>query len=305
MYKKISEERSTVRDASSWPRVDSPGSPNFQRYLVQEKLVETQLSEIYGAVDKASGRDVVIKRSSKKADLLEECNKYIYREAVALSQLDDAHIVRLLDYGVSGETNFLVLEHLPGITLYQRLEMGIINPRLAKSLFSELCDALQVIHDNNLVHCDITPGNVFLTFPFHKIIDFGLVKFTNAPDRDVARKPDGVLMGTFNYMAPEQALDHEIDHRTDIFAFGVLMYRTLTGYSPFEGEGMEILLNILQKDPKPLDDAPQRIPKYMRKAIMKALEKNPADRFQSAAEMKAALKGYEKTKSSSSSTFEQ
>lgn len=264
-------------------------------YSVQGRITEGGMSTIYLATcldGECSNKKVVIKLTNAQLDLN---GGFLKGEGEGLGRVDHRNIMKILDEGVYddgfADTAFLVLEHLEGETLSQLLQKGgAVSLERACAIFIQLCDALAAVHAAGMIHCDVKPGNIFLTKEAEqgeiaKLFDFGLVMFA----RKV--KPDGILRGTGDYIAPEIMRDEIYDNRVDIYAAGVTMYEMLTGELPFNSDSMYSLLEQVSAGglPIPLRARKADIPVEVEEMVMRALEKDPAKRFQTAKEMKSAI----------------
>jgi eukaryotic-like serine/threonine-protein kinase len=223
------------------------------------------------------------------------------REARAISSLSHPHICALFDVGRHDGTDFLVLELLEGETLAQRLAGGPIPPAQALTIAIQICDALDKAHRSGIVHRDLKPANVMLTKAGAKLLDFGLAKgaapvvtgggLSMLPTTPANLTAQGTILGTFQYMAPEQIEGLEADARTDIFAFGALLFEMLTGRPAFEGKTRASLLGAILKDEPPRTSSVQPLaPKALDRILATCLAKDPDDRYQSARDLLRDLK---------------
>jgi hypothetical protein len=209
------------------------------------------------------------------------------------------NIIDVIDLGVSEEGDpYLVMEYLEGEGLGSRLERaGPFDLPAASGILEAALVALNAAHDKGIVHRDLKPDNIFLVHqkgetPGVKLIDFGISKFVSCNDQTKLTQ-DGSMLGTPAYMSPEQARGlEEVDHRTDLYAVGVIMYEMLTGYLPFAGANYnELLVNVLTCDPADPKTVYPDFDEVARPVLEKALSKDPADRYQSAQEMLADVRG--------------
>jgi serine/threonine-protein kinase len=222
------------------------------------------------------------------------------REAKSISALNDPHICALYDIGHEMGVDFLVLEHLEGESLAKRLERGPLPLDQALKLAVEIAAALDKAHSLGITHRDLKPGNVMLTKAGAKLLDFGLAKVaTPAADHDATAAPTrtapltqhGTLLGTFQYMAPEQIEGEEADKRSDIWAFGCVLHEMLTGTRAFDGKTHASLAGAILKDAPPRVSAVQPLaPSGLDHLVGTCLAKNPDDRWQSAADIARELK---------------
>jgi Tol biopolymer transport system component len=257
------------------------------------------MGEVYKAVDTRLGRTVAVKVLPAGLAADPEFRQRFDREAKAISQLSHAHICTLYDVGEHEGTAFLVMEHLEGETLAQRLSKGPIPVEQALGYAIEIAGALDKAHRQGIVHRDLKPGNVMLTKAGTKLLDFGLARtgvgpvsgsletrLSSIPAGAPLEAPltaRGTILGTFQYMAPEQVEGVEADARTDIWAFGCVLYEMLSGRRAFEGKSQVSLLGaILEREPTPISELQPTTPPALARLVRTCLAKNPDDRFQTA-----------------------
>ena len=226
------------------------------------------------------------------------------REARAASSLSHPHICTVFDVGRDRDVDFLVMEFLDGHTLAERVAAGPLPVEEAVTRGIEIAGALDSAHRHHLVHRDLKPSNVMVTDAGAKLLDFGLVKRT--PDRagaavvDATRAHDvtqpGIVVGTISYMSPEQARGQEVDGRTDLFSLGVVLYELVTGRKPFEGQtSVDVVSAILSVDPTPPRSVREDLPADVEAVILRALRKDPAQRYQTAGELLEDLRATRRT----------
>jgi non-specific serine/threonine protein kinase len=278
----------------------SPGT-RLGPYAVTAKIGEGGMGEVYRATDTRLDRTVAIK--VLPADLASdpERKRRLDREAKTISSLNHPHICTLHDIGTqepstgSGQAvDYLVMEYLEGETLADRLARhGPLPTEDAVRYASQIASALEKAHDRQIVHRDLKPGNVMLTESGVKVLDFGIA--TRVADRDLetATRATGSLAdaggiaGTLPYMAPEVLRGEPAAARSDVWALGVLLYETLGGQQPFAGAtGAEVTSAIMRDAPPPLPDA---VPDGLQTIVQQCLRKDPAQRYQRAGEVRAAL----------------
>jgi eukaryotic-like serine/threonine-protein kinase len=229
-----------------------------------------------------------------------EARERFEREARAISALNHPYICHLYDVGEQDGHNYLVMEYMEGETLSSRLLRGRLPLEVALRYATEIADALDAAHRRGIVHRDLKPSNIFATQHGEcKVLDFGLAKLeqteTGSNAATVAAAElltiPGSAMGTAAYMSPEQVRGEELDSRTDIFSFGVLLYEIVTGALPFQGKTSGMLADaILNREPKPPTQLNPDVPLEVHHILSKALEKDRDLRYQSAAEMGADLR---------------
>jgi serine/threonine protein kinase len=222
------------------------------------------------------------------------------REAKTISQLSHPHICALYDVGSADGVEYLVMELLEGETLSQRLAKGPLPLEQALRYGQEIADALDKAHRQGIVHRDLKPGNVMLTKSGVKLLDFGLAKAlpTPVPAESLTSLPtqqnlteEGTILGTLQYMAPEQLEGREADSRTDIFAFGCVLYEMATGKKAFSAASQASLITaIMSSDPAPISSIQPMTPPSLDRVVRKCLAKSPEDRWQSAADLGSELK---------------
>ncbi len=275
------------------------GSVAAGRFRVMGIIGEGGMGRVYSALDEGTGMMTAIKVASDSASTpLEKSAAFLAREIRAMSMLRHENIVGYVGHGVHLGRPFLALEYVDGETLRERtLFRGTLQPGPCRSIFMQMCDALGAAHQEGVVHGDIKPGNIFLASGARdetlvKLFDFGLVKFMlEGGDPGRVQEP-GVITGTVAYLAPEQLKEMDFDHRADIYAMGVTMYQTLSGALPFAGlTDWTILNSKIGGRAVPLGKRCPGMFPGMEGVVMRALERNPDDRFQSAADMKNALSG--------------
>jgi non-specific serine/threonine protein kinase len=280
-----------------------PGDP-ISHYRIRGQLGAGGMGLVFAAQDARLGRNVAIKFLSAELAASADGLERFRREARAASALNHPNICTVYDIGTHQGTPFLVMEHLEGETLGDRIAGKPRRVAEVVDIGIQIADALEAAHAHGIVHRDIKPGNLFVTRRGQaKILDFGLAKLAaeggepDCPDSaavtltmaDDLTKP-GTAVGTVAYMSPEQARGEEIDSRTDLFSFGAVLYEMCTGVAPFAGDSIaEIFDGILNKPVPPPSRANAAIPPALDTVILAALEKDRRTRVQSAAEMRAAL----------------
>ncbi len=262
------------------------------------------MGEVYKARDARLERTVAVKVLPPHLSSNPELRQRFEREARTISQISHPHICALYDVNREGETEYLVMEYLEGETLADRLGKGPLPGEQLLRYGIEIADALDKAHRQGIVHRDLKPGNVMLTKSGVKLLDFGLAKF-QAPGRDAssgvsrlatemqASQPlteRGTVLGTFQYMAPEQLEGKDADSRSDIFSFGAVLYEMATGRKAFSGSSQASLIGaILRDDPPPISEISPMIPPALNRVVKTCLSKDPEDRFQTAHDAKLQL----------------
>ena len=251
------------------------------------------MGEVYKARDTRLGRTVAIKVLPSGLSPSPEARQRFEREAKTISQLSHPHICAIYDVGREGETEYLVMEYLEGGTLADRLAKGPLSVEQTLRFGIEIADALDKAHGQGIVHRDLKPGNVMVTASGVKLLDFGLARVfaADVPGEDLTSAPttgadltrEGTVIGTVSYMAPEQVEGRHADARTDIFAFGSVLYEMTTGKRPFEGASQPSIFSaILRDDPAPVTAVAPLCPPALDRLIRTCLAKDPGERWQSA-----------------------
>jgi predicted Ser/Thr protein kinase len=256
------------------------------------------MGEVYKARDTRLDRIVAIKVLPEVLAGDPQFRERFDREARAISQLDHPHICALYDVGEQDGTAFLVMQYLEGETLADRLAKGALPLEQALKAAIEIASALEKAHRAGITHRDLKPGNVMLTRSGAKLLDFGLAKTrapvsvsgTMAPTVAPNLTAQGAILGTFQYMAPEQLEGQDADARTDIFAFGALLYETLTGRKAFDGKSQASLIGaIMHTDPPPMSALQPLAPTALDRLVRVCLAKDPNERWQSVGDVRREL----------------
>lgn len=256
------------------------------------------MGEVYLARDSRLGREVAIKvlPQAMSADVMRK--QRFEREAKTISSLNHPNICTLYDVGSHDGIAFLVMEYVQGETLATRLEKGPLPLEQALKFGAQVAYALDRAHRSGVVHRDLKPGNIMLTSAGAKMLDFGLAKPTASLANGLtvtaaAADPmtqEGLIVGTFQYMSPEQIEGKDVDGRSDIFSFGAVLYEMLTGRRAFEGKSqLSVASAILEKEPPSLSSAKSLTPTALDRAVAKCFAKNPDERWQSASDLGSEL----------------
>jgi serine/threonine protein kinase len=253
------------------------------------------MGQVYRARDTRLNRDVAIKVLPELFALDPDRRARFEREAQAVAALSHPNILAIHDFGSAGSLTYAVMELLDGETLRERLTSGPLPIRKAVDYAVQIVRGLSAAHDKGIVHRDLKPENIFITSDSHvKILDFGLARHVLAPSSSdqtvsVATEP-GIVMGSAGYMSPEQVRGANVDHRSDLFAFGAVLYEMLTGRRAFGRDtAAETMTAILKEDPPDLAESGRAIPPAIDDVIRHCLEKRPEERFQSARDLGFAL----------------
>ena len=269
-------------------------------YQIEAPLGAGGMGEVYRARDTRLDRTVAIKVLPEHVADDPDLKQRFEREAKTVAALSHPHICPVFDVGEQDGINFLVMEYLEGETLAQRLEKGALPLDQALTVAIEIADALDKAHRQGIVHRDLKPGNIMLTKAGAKLLDFGLAKLqpvrqagglSALPTQGAPLTQEGSILGTFQYMAPEQLEGQEADHRTDIFAFGAVVYEMVTGKRAFEGKSQASLIAaILEREPFAMSSLQAMSPQALDRTVMKCLAKDPEARWQSACDLADELK---------------
>jgi serine/threonine protein kinase len=259
------------------------------------------MGEVYKARDTRLERTVAIKILREPLTANAGRRERFEREAKALSQLNHAHVCTLHDVGNQDGVDFLVMEHVSGENLADRLTKKPLPTRQALAFGIQIAEALDAAHRLGIVHRDLKPGNIVVTEAGIKLLDFGLARLVSPESADsgpesvldTKHKPltsEGAILGTFQYMAPEQLEGKNADFRTDLFALGVVLYEMLTGKKAFSGKSQASLIAaILEHEPEPISKLAPLSPRSLERIVTRCLAKDPAARWASAHEVRELL----------------
>ena len=270
-------------------------------YEVVAPLGAGGMGEVYRARDTRLDRTVAIKLLPPRVAHDPERRARFEREAKTISSLNHPHICTLFDVGEEQGSHYLVMELLEGESLADRLQRGPLPLDQVVKYGAQVADALDCAHKQGIVHRDLKPGNVVLTRSGAKLLDFGLARSTaeasllpGPEDQATEAKPltaAGTVLGTYQYMAPEQLAGAEAGPRTDIFALGTVLYEMATGRRAFEGKSKTSLVAaILSAQPAPISSLQADVPQALDHVVRKCLEKEPDDRWQSAHDVASELR---------------
>jgi Tol biopolymer transport system component len=288
----------------------SPGS-KLGPFEIQSPLGAGGMGEVYRALDTRLNRTVAIKVLASHLSSSPELKQRMEREARAISALNHPHICHLYDIGSQDGTDYLVMEFLEGETLAERVRKGAMPLNEICKIGIAIAEALAVAHRHGIVHRDLKPGNIMLTPGGAKLMDFGLAKplglptaasasgsvpsFTAAatlsgPSPLTPLTSAGSIVGTIQYMSPEQIEGKEADARSDIFAFGAVLYEMASGKRPFAGKSQISLASaILESDPEPMSTLKPQTPAAFEHVVTTCLQKDPEERFLAAHDIKLEL----------------
>jgi serine/threonine-protein kinase len=272
-------------------------------YQILEKLGTGGMGEIYKALDPRLNRFVAIKALPAALSADPASRRRFIHEAQAASGLNHPNIITIYDVISDQETEFILMEYVAGKTLLDLIPPGGLPVPQALDYALQIADALSAAHAAGIIHRDLKPANVMVTDAGHvKVLDFGLAKLDSnfagqiGDDGETLAIPvhtvtiEGSILGTVNYMSPEQAQGYRVDARSDIFSFGVLLYEMVTGVRPFTGDSpISTLSSILRDEAKPIGEITPAVPRPLQEIIARCLRKDPADRWQSMQEVRTLL----------------
>jgi serine/threonine protein kinase len=290
-------------------------------YEIQSPLGAGGMGEVYRARDTRLDRIVAVKVLASHLSSSPELKQRMEREGRAISSLNHPHICQLYDIGSQNGTDYLVMEFLEGETLAERLRKGAVPLAEVFKIGIAVAEALAVAHRSGIVHRDLKPGNIMLTAGGAKLMDFGLAKplgmqnsgtgtgsaapsFTAAatmsgPSPLTPLTTAGSVIGTIQYMSPEQIEGKEADARSDVFAFGAVLYEMEAGKRPFQGKSqISLASSILESEPEPVSKLKPNTPPAFDHVVTTCLQKNPDERYQSAHDVKLELQWIAADKSS-------
>jgi serine/threonine protein kinase len=282
----------------------------ISRYKILEKLGEGGMGVVYKALDTRLQRTVAIKMLPPEFAVDEKRKKRLMREAQAASALNHPNICTIHDIDEWEGSMFVVMEYLQGITLAEEIATSPLSVERALKIAGEIGEALDKVHQLKIIHRDIKPSNIMITQDGHsKILDFGLASVEQAMSQeggsllatiDKSMTQGGQIAGTIRYMSPEQIRAEELDVRSDVFSFGVVLYEMLAGRSPFHGATLlEFASALLKEDPEPLTRINPSVPPALERIVKRALGKNRDARYQSIRELLQDLeKASEQTETS-------
>jgi len=267
----------------------------LSHYRILEEIGAGGMGVVYRAHDERLDRDVALKVLTPGTLSDEAARRRFHKEALTLSRLSHPNIATVFDFDTQEGTDFLVTEFIPGLTLDSMLAAGPLAEKEIVRLGSQLAEGLDAAHRHGVIHRDLKPGNVRVTADARvKILDFGLARIVHGEAGPAAVTESltetGLVAGTLPYMAPEQLLGSSLDPRTDIWAAGCVLYEMATGRRPFLGSGTALTDAILHQAPAPPLKLNPLLPWALEAVILKCLEKDPENRYQSARELAVDLR---------------
>jgi serine/threonine protein kinase len=263
----------------------NPKLKQLGRYLIKSELGRGAMGVVYKAHDPVLDRTVALKTIVLGEDAQEraEFHSRFFQEAKAAARLNHPALITIYDFGEEGSLAYMAMELLDGTELSRRMMQGAIPLHEAVSIAEQVAEGLAFAHDNGVIHRDIKPGNITLLPRGRvKIMDFGIARMKSSE----LKTQLGVRLGTPKYMSPEQSGGGTVDHRTDIFSLGIVLYEMLTGARLFHGEDLtQVLHNVATFDPPPPSRLKPEVTALLDLVVMRALAKKPGNRYGSAWDM--------------------
>lgn len=293
----LAETAVLIRD----DHTESPVGRSIGRYKVISQLGRGGMGEVYLAEDSRLDRKIALKVLPAAFTVNPDRVRRFEREAKAASALNHPNIITIHEIGDAGDTRYIATEFIEGQTLRVLIREGELQLDRVLDVAAQVASALATAHEAGILHRDIKPENIIVRPDgLVKVLDFGLAKLTERPalipsadsaDSASVKTESGVMMGTAHYMSPEQARGQEVDARTDIFSFGVVLYEMLTRHAPFAGPTLsDVIAALLRSEPPPLASYAPEIPSELERVVSKTLRKDREERYQSIKDLSADLK---------------
>lgn len=267
------------------------------RYLIQSLVGVGGMANVYRGIDEKTGNAIAVKVLKEEFLDNEELVRRFKNESKAISILNHPNIVKVYDVSVTDRLQYIVMEYVDGITLKEYLKQrgGALTWKETVHFATQVLAALQHAHSKGIIHRDVKPQNIMLLADGSiKMMDFGIARFSRAQSQTVSDK----AIGSVHYISPEQAKGDKTDARTDIYSVGVMLYEMLSGRLPFDGDGaVSIAIMQISDKAKPLAQVAPNVPEGLRQITEKAMEKDPAKRYQSAQEMLEAIEEFKRNPS--------
>jgi serine/threonine protein kinase len=267
----------------------------IHHYKILEKLGSGGMGTVYKAEDTKLDRSVALKFLAPHLSRAEEEKKRFIHEAKAASALDHPNICNIYEINETEDGQmFIAMACYEGESLKVKISRGPLSVEEALDIAIQIAQGLAKAHSKEIVHRDIKPANILITEDHQiKIVDFGLAKLAGL----TLLTKEGTTLGTISYMSPEQTQGTEVDHRADIWAFGVVLYEMLAGDRPFKGDYEQaVMYSIMNDDPEPIKKLNSAVPPELQQIVNRALQKKPESRYSSAAKMLKDLKGYQNSR---------
>lgn len=267
------------------------------RYLIGSLVGVGGMANVYRGKDMKTGNPIAVKVLKEEFLDNDELVRRFKNESKAISILDHPNIVKVYDVSVTDKLQYIVMEYVDGITLKEYLKQrgGALTWKEVVHFATQVLSALQHAHSKGIIHRDVKPQNIMLLADGSiKMMDFGIARFSRAQSQTVSDK----AIGSVHYISPEQAKGDRTDARTDIYSVGVMLYEMLSGQLPFDGNGaVTIAIMQIADKAKPLNEIAPNVPEGLRQITEKAMEKDPAARYQSAQEMLGAIDEFKRNPS--------
>ena len=278
------------------PGTDALIGQTISHYRILEKIGGGGMGVVYRAEDPRLHRNVALKFLPDNVVQKSQALARFQREAQAASALNHPNICTVYDIGEEKGKAFIVMEYLDGEMLKALIARQPIELGRLLEISGEIADALAATHAKNIIHRDIKPENIFICGGGHpKVLDFGLAKISEPDEKEgetttFALSEAGIALGTLPYMSPEQLQGRPVDHRTDIFSLGAVLYEMAAGQRPFiGGTSLELSSSILRDTPKPITELRPEFPMGLQRIVSRCLSKEPTERYASAQELRQAL----------------
>ena len=271
------------------PRRSLPPGTRLGRYSILEPLGSGGMGVVYRAHDEKLEREVAIKTLAPGVFAGDQAREHFRREALALAKLNHPNIAAVYDVGQQDGLDYIVMECVPGQSLAAKLSAGALTVRESTTIVLQVAEALEEAHRQGVIHRDLKPANVLITPRGNaKVLDFGLAKLFAASDANQSMAETQGILGTPLYMSPEQASGKSVDARTDLWSLGVLYYQCLTGQVPFNADSNLAVLRAITESPlRSVRELRPDIPSQAASIVDRALQKSPAERYQTAAAIAA------------------
>ncbi|CAM2008452.1 serine/threonine protein kinase [Acanthopleuribacter pedis] len=241
------------------------------KYDIIEVLGRGSMGVVYKAIDPRIGKVAAVKTMNQRILKDPALQERFYREGAILGQLQHRNIINVYNVGVDGDICYIAMEYLEGISLEQLLKKEKrISPTRAVDLVRQVCEGVSAAHRQSIIHRDLKPANIYICDDDHvKVLDFGVASF-----QDSRLTNSGVMLGTINYMAPEQITGVKVDYRSDIFSVGVILYELLSGVNPFLGRNIsQTMVRLVNENPLPIPGLPGPLQNVLNQALVKEREK--------------------------------
>jgi len=283
----ISQTRTILRPMEELSR----GTELADKYKIEEVVGKGGMGIVYKAEDTKLKRSVALKFLPSELMQDEEARERFVLEAQVAAALSHPNICTIHEIDEEEGKSFIAMEYVKGQSLKEKIERGALGEQEALNIAIQVVEGLEEAHKKGIIHRDIKSANIMVTEKGQaKVMDFGLAKVKGG----TLLTREGTTLGTVAYMSPEQARGEEVDHRSDIWSLGVVIYEMLSGQLPFQGEReASILYSVVHEEPKPLKEIKRDLPPELQQIINRALKKKPESRYSSAAEMLNDLKIYQ------------